>query len=76
MRAFVILPLLALALTACTGAPSAEQRRSAQDELNQSGRPYNGPPGITASFPPADPSATPLRCHIEGPGEVCDRSDH
>jgi hypothetical protein len=76
MRALIILPLLALTLTACTGTPSPDQRRAAQDDLNPSGRPYNGPPGIRASFPPGDSSFTPLRCHIEGPGEVCDRSDN
>jgi hypothetical protein len=74
MRPLIILSVLALSLTACTGTPSQEQRRSAQDDLNQSGRPYNGPPGIVSSAPPADSSSTPLRCHPEGPGEVCDRS--
>jgi len=67
---FILLPLLA----ACTGAPpTAEQRAAARDDLNPSGRPYVGPPGILSSAPPSDPSFSPLRCHYEGPGEVCNR---
>ncbi len=76
MRLTIALPLLSLiALAACTGAPpTPQQRLSAQDELNQSGQPYVGPHGTLASAPPADSSFVPLRCHLEGPGQVCDRS--
>jgi len=76
-RRFVMRLSLALTMTlclaACAGKPSPEQRASAQDELNQSGHPYDGPRGILSSASPADSSFTPLRCHLEGPGEVCNR---
>ncbi len=72
----LVLLALASSLAACAGPPpSADQRRAAHDDLNQSGHPYKGPPGFMASAPPADSSSTPLRCHFEGPGEVCDRSN-
>ena len=68
---------IALALCACSGAPpTAEQRAAAADDLNPSGRPYDGPRGVRSSFPPADTSFSPLNCHIEGPGEVCARPDN
>ena len=74
MRSALILPILALSLAACAGLPpSADQRRAAADDLNQSGRPYQGP-SIRTSSAPADPSGTPLYCHSEGPGTVCDRA--
>ncbi len=64
-------------LAACSGTPpSAAQRAAAQDELNPSGRPYVGPPGILSSGPPGDLSFSPLRCHLEGPGEVCNRDSN
>ena len=66
-----VLPTLA----ACSGTPpSAEQRAAAQDELNPSGRPYQGPPGTLSSMPPADSNFTPLFCHQEQQGAVCTRS--
>jgi hypothetical protein len=69
--------ILVSLLSACTGAPpTAAQRAAAQDDLNPSGRPYVGPPGIVSSAPPADPSFSPLRCHPEGPGEVCNRDSN
>ncbi len=73
-----LMPLILLSvLAACTGKPpSAAQRAAAQDDLNPSGRPYVGPPGIISSAPPADSSFSPLRCHPEGPGEVCKRDSN
>ena len=67
--------LLALAVLAgCSGPPPSAEQRSATN-LNPSGRPYPGPPGIRSSFPPADINTTdPLVCHPEGPGTVCSRS--
>ena len=79
MRSLLIALALAAAalLGACSGpGPSANQRRSAADELNQSGHPYVGPAGIRASGPPADNNIQdPLVCHVEGPGTVCGRSN-
>ena len=64
-----------LLLSACSGAPpGADQRRATGDDLNPSGRPYVGPPGTLASFPPADTNFDPLFCRQEGPGTVCSRS--
>ena len=64
-----------LTLAACSAAPpSKEQRAAAVDDLNPSGRPYDGPRGLRSTFPPADSSSTPLKCHLEGPGQVCTRS--
>ncbi|TLU70921.1 hypothetical protein [Lichenicoccus roseus] len=73
----VMAMLAAVSVCACGGpGPSAEQRRSAADELNQSGHPYVGPAGIRASGPPADNNIqAPLTCHLEGPGTVCGRQD-
>ncbi len=76
-RRLRVLAVLALvpALGACSGRPpSAEQRAAAQDELNPSGRPYEGPAGILSSTPPADTNFTPLYCHLEQQGTVCTRS--
>jgi hypothetical protein len=43
--------------------------------LNPSGRPYVGPPGIRSSFPPGDVNTfNPLVCHPEGQGTVCARA--
>ena len=66
--------LVALLLAGCSGPPpSAEQRRATN--LNPSGRPYDGPPGIRSSFPPGDTNTfDPLYCHPEGPGSVCRRN--
>ena len=73
MRSYILLPILAVSLAACAGMrPNADQRRAAADDLNQSGRPYQGP-SIRASSAPADPSGVPLYCHSEGPGTVCNR---
>lgn len=67
--------LTLLLLGACAGPPPHKPgARAGDDELNQSGRPYSGPPGIVAAFPPADNNAQPLLCHPEGPGTVCTRS--
>ncbi len=66
---------IAATLGACSGEPpTAEQRAAAQDELNPSGRPYDGPPGTLSSMPPADSNLTPLFCHQEQQGAVCTRS--
>jgi hypothetical protein len=75
MRRSVLLPgVLVLVLSACSGPPpGADQRRAAQDDLNPSGRPYDGPPGVVTSGPPADNSGARLHCHPEGPGTVCSR---
>ena len=66
--------LLALAtLAGCNGPPPSAEQRHATD-LNPSGRPYVGPPGIRSSFPPGDVNTfDPLTCHLEGQGEVCGR---
>ena len=76
MRVPVILPLVVmLGLAACSGPPPGpDQRRAAQDELNPSGRPYDGPPGVVASAPPADNGDPRLSCHPEGAGSVCSRT--
>ena len=67
--------LLALAaLAGCSGPPPSAEQRNATN-LNPSGRPYPGPPGIRSSFPPADINTNdPLVCHPEGPGTVCSRN--
>lgn len=63
-----------LLLAGCAGAPPTAEQRNATN-LNPSGRPYDGPPGIRSSFPPADINTSdPLVCHPEGPGTVCKRS--
>ncbi|WP_428374464.1 hypothetical protein [Lichenicoccus sp.] len=75
---FIVLTVTAVAsLGACAGpGPTADQRRAAADELNQSGHPYVGPAGIRASGPPADNNIQdPLICHLEGPGTVCGRAN-
>ena len=60
-------------LAGCSGPPPSAEQRSATD-LNPSGRPYVGPPGIRSSFPPADTNTfDPLLCHPEGQGTVCNR---
>ncbi len=70
----LLLALLGLAQCAGAPRPSAEQRAAAADDLNPSGRPYDGPPGLRSSSPPADSSFTPLYCHPEPPGQVCTRN--
>lgn len=78
VRSSILVPALilgsALALAGCAGPkPDATQR--AATDLNPSGRPYAGPPGIRIPNPQADLNvADPLRCHPEGAGEVCSRS--
>ena len=75
MRGWLVgMTLCALTLTACAGPPpGADQRRAANDDLNQSGRPYDGPKGVPVSNPPADNGDHRLTCHPEGAGSVCDR---
>lgn len=75
MRRWMIgLAWSALTLTACSGPPpSADQRRAVNDDLNPSGRLYDGPRGVPISNPPADNGEQRLTCHPEGPGTVCDR---
>ena len=63
---------LAVLLAACSAKPSAEQR--AATDLNPSGRPYAGPPGVLASTPPADTNFNRLYCHPEGQGTSCARN--
>ena len=63
-------------LAGCNGPPPSAEQRNATN-LNPSGRPYPGPPGIRSSFPPADINTSdPLVCHPEGPGAVCSRSSN
>jgi hypothetical protein len=63
-----------LLLGACSGnPPSAHQRAAARNDLNPSGRPYDGPPGVPVSNPPGDNNFDRLTCHPEGPGMVCGR---
>ncbi len=64
---------LALMLTGCSGPPTAEQRAAANNDLNQSGRPYVGPHGVLSSAPPADDNFHRLYCRPEGPGTICSR---
>ena len=73
MRLPIVSIVFALALGACSGAPSAEQRAAANDDLNPSGRPYVGPPGVLSSAPPADDNLHRLYCHPEGLGTTCAR---
>ena len=74
MRVTAYLAIMAaFALAGCAGTPSAEQRAAAHDDLNPSGRPYVGPPGVLSSTPPADDNLHRLYCHPEGPGTSCAR---
>ena len=75
MRALAILSVASmLGLAACSGPPPGpDQRRAAQDELDPSGRPYDGPAGVVSSAPPADNTDARLYCHPEGNGTVCAR---
>ena len=67
------LALLAL-LAGCAPPPPGGVAPDRGSNLNQSGRPYAGPPGIRSSFPPADINTfDPLVCHPEGPGTTCHR---
>lgn len=73
-RILVVLWTALWMLAACSGRPpSADQRRAAQDELNPSGKLYDGPPGPVSSMPPTDNNSARLRCHPEGEGTVCGR---
>ena len=63
----------AVLLSGCNGPPGAEQRLAAHNDLNPSGRPYSGPPGVLSSTPPADTNLDRLYCHPEGPGTTCAR---
>lgn len=73
-RILIVLCITFSMLTGCSGRPpNADQRRAAQDELNPSGRPYDGPPGPMSSMPPTDNNSARLRCHPEGEGTVCGR---
>lgn len=72
MRVLDVLPAVILLLASCSGPPPTADQRAATD-LNPSGRPYDGPPGVPVSNPPADNNLSRLRCHPEGPGTVCDR---
>ena len=76
MRVFATMAVATIfALAGCTGTPSAEQRAAAHNDLNPSGRPYTGPPGVLSSTPPSDDNLHRLYCHPEGPGTTCARND-
>ncbi len=63
-----------LALAACNGVPSPEQR--AANDLNPSGRPLVGPSITRVTTPPGDINTfNPVNCRIEGQGTTCQRSD-
>ncbi len=71
----VALALLAL-LAGCAAPPpgAAGVAENRGTNLDPSGRPYDGPPGIRSSFPPTDTNTfNPLVCHPEGPGTACSR---
>lgn len=66
--------LAAAALAGCDGTPPTAEQHAATD-LNPSGRPYVGPPGIRSSFPPSDVNTfNPVVCHLQGEGSVCARA--
>ena len=70
----VLAAALLLTLAACNGVPSPEQR--AANDLNPSGRPYNGPVVTRVTTPPGDINTfNPETCHIEGQGFTCQRQD-
>ena len=66
-----------IAVLAGCGGPvrNATDRAAASDDLNISGKPYVGPPGPVSSMPPGDNSMNRLRCHPEGQGTECTRTD-
>ena len=72
-RRTVLTIALVLAQGACSAPPGADQRRAAANDLNPSGRPYVGPPGVLSSAPPADTSFNRLYCRQEYQGAVCSR---
>jgi hypothetical protein len=66
--------LVAATLAGCAGPPLTPQQRA--DALHDGGNAPspNGPRGIVASAPPADLSATPLRCKNYGSEVDCSRA--
>ncbi len=69
MRNLLAFTLGAALLAACAPDPSLRNR----DTTDGGGLPREHPPGVVAAFPPADTSATPLRCLPNGEATVCSR---
>ena len=68
----VLAAVALLCLAACNGVPSPEQR--AANDLNPSGRPYDGPSVTRVTTPPGDiDTFNPETCHIQGQGYTCRR---